>query len=356
MERFLSAPSKLFLTGEYAVLWGGTARIAAVPPRGDAYVRRRDDREVHLVLEEGRVRGYCTPRGVNWSQAVPKTFSFACHALDEVLRAHGREALGFEVALSSPTLRGEKKLGLGGSARAAVLASEAARYVLDERFDALKLALLAHAQGQASLGSGADVAAIFAGGLIRYRRYPVEPLLQASRSGELAAALDGSPPVDLWRLPAPRLHLAYAFSGASASTTRLIEDAEARLRPEDREGFVLKSDQLGELAEKAILSGNFPALGEALEELHDHLKTLGPLETDAIARIVAIARSYGCAAKMSGAGGGDGCVLCAPDDEVRSAMLEGLNSRGFWAVPLSLEAGLRGELEGDRQLRQWLDG
>ena len=115
MERFLSAPSKLFLTGEYAVLWGGTARIAAVPPRGEAYVRRRDDREVHLVLEEGRVWGYCTPRGVNWSQTVPDTFSFACHALDEVLRAHGRETLGFEVALSAPRLRGERKLGLGAA-------------------------------------------------------------------------------------------------------------------------------------------------------------------------------------------------------------------------------------------------
>src|SRR5215471_11903478 len=356
MERFLSAPSKLFLTGEYAVLWGGTARIAAVPPRGEAYVRRREDREVHLVLEEGRVSGYCTPRGVNWTRKVPEGFSFACHALDEVLRAHGREALGFEVALSAPTLRGERKLGLGGSARAAVLAAEAARYVLDERFDALKLAMLAHVQGQGGLGSGGDVAAIFAGGLIRYRRYPIEPLLQASRSGELAATLDGSPPLDLWRLPAPKLNLAYAFSGTRASTPRFIEDVEARLRPEVRERFVLKSDQLGESAEKAILSGNFRALREALDELHEHLKSLGRLETEPIARILAIAKSYGCAGKISGAGGGDGCVLCAPDEEVLSAMLEGLSSRGFWAVPLSLEAGLRGELQGDRQLRQWLDG
>jgi phosphomevalonate kinase len=89
--------------------------------------------------------------------------------------------------------------------------------------------------------------------------------------------------------------------------------------------------------------------------LEEHLKTLGPLETETIARILAITRSYGCAGKMSGAGSGDGCILCAPDPEVRSSLLEGLNSRGFWAIPLSLEAGLRGELDGDPQLRGWLN-
>ncbi|MDQ3274735.1 MAG: phosphomevalonate kinase, partial [Actinomycetota bacterium] len=38
MQRALSAPGKLFLAGEYAVLWGGTARIAAVGPRTFASV------------------------------------------------------------------------------------------------------------------------------------------------------------------------------------------------------------------------------------------------------------------------------------------------------------------------------
>ena len=64
MKRSLSAPGKLFLAGEYAVLWGGAARVLAVPPRGHALVKRREDREVELVLEEGRLRGTLTPMGV----------------------------------------------------------------------------------------------------------------------------------------------------------------------------------------------------------------------------------------------------------------------------------------------------
>src|SRR5687767_2420268 len=98
MQRALSAPGKLFLAGEYAVLWGGTARVAAVGPRSSAWVRRREDREVHLVLAEGRLVGHATPLGINWGEQVPEGFRFAARALGEAFRAHGEEMLGLELA------------------------------------------------------------------------------------------------------------------------------------------------------------------------------------------------------------------------------------------------------------------
>src|SRR5262249_7075559 len=100
MERALSVPSKLFLSGEYAVLWGGTARIAAVGPRAHAYVRSRDDREVRLLLEAGGLRGYATALGVNWQSEISPAFLFAARTVDLALRAHGGETLGFDLALS----------------------------------------------------------------------------------------------------------------------------------------------------------------------------------------------------------------------------------------------------------------
>ena len=54
MERALSAPGKLFLSGEYAVLWGGVRAVAAVGPRTAALVRRRADREVHVCWRRAR--------------------------------------------------------------------------------------------------------------------------------------------------------------------------------------------------------------------------------------------------------------------------------------------------------------
>ena len=357
MQRALSAPGKLFLAGEYAVLWGGTARIAAVGPRSTALVRRRADRQIHLVLAEGRLIGDATPVGVRWRTEVPDGFRFAARAVDECLRAHGSETLGFDLALSpSTTGPGGAKLGLGGSARAAVLASEAARYVLELRVDALKVALLAHAKAQDGVGSGGDVAAIFAGGIVRYRRYFVDELVSASSNATLAAALASSWPVDLWRLPSAPVQLAYAFTHQSASTPRMIAEVERRLSEDERESFVSESDALGNVLEEALLRGDFSILRQTTAELQALLARLGDLETENTRRVLALVRTHGCAGKISGAGGGDGCIVFAPDPEARAAALEALSARGFRALPVEVEPGLRGEAAPDPALAKWLKG
>lgn len=356
MQRALSAPGKLFLSGEYAVLWGGTARIAAVGPRASAFVRRRADREIHILLADGRLVGTTTPLGVKWSTAeIPAEYHFAARTLDEALRAHGTETLGFELALApSPGAPDGRKLGMGGSARAAVLTAEAARFILEEKFDALKLALLAHGKAQEMKGSGGDVAAIFAGGIVRYRRYGIDALAEASTSGTLLAALAQSPAVDLWRLPSPKPKVGYAFTNQSASTRMLIAEVEARLGDEGRAEFVRASDSLGHQLEEGLLRGDFPAVVDAVEQLQRLLAPLGPLETEAMRQLVALARSSGCVAKMSGAGGGDGCVVFAPDAEVLRDALASLNARGFYAFELAIENGVRGEPKPDPLLAGWL--
>lgn len=356
MERALSAAGKLFLSGEYAVLWGGVARVAAVGPRTHAHVRRRGDGGVHLVLEEGLLRGRTTPKGVHWERPVPPGYAFAARALDEVLRVHGRECLGFELAISPSAVgTGGEKLGLGGSACATVLAAEAGRFILEERFDALKLALVSHSTGQGGKGSGGDVAASFAGGLLRYRRYDVAALAEASATGRYRAALLAAPPVDIWRLAAPRVSLVYAFTGQSASTKSLIREVEARLPEQGRRDFVVRSDVLGSEIERGLGGEDFASFSEAVRAQHRLLAELGPVETEEIRRVLALASTYGCAGKVSGAGGGDGCILFAPDPDARRGLLEGLAVRGLHALPLEPEPGLRGEAQADATLRGWLD-
>ena len=354
MQRTLSAPGKLFLSGEYAVLWGGVARIAAVGPRTGAHVRARVDRDVAIALEDGKLAGQTTPLGVRWTQAVPEAFHFAARAVDLVLRAVGRQVPGFGVALEpSPAASDGRKLGMGGSARAVVLATEAARYVLDASIDTLKLALLAHAIAQDGKGSGGDVAAIFAGGIVRYRRYDLTGLTRAATGSDLSGALRNAPPVELSRLPDAKLPLVYAFAGKSASTRFLIGEVEKRWTDTDRQRFVGRSDSLGQQLETGLAKGDFAAVAEATAGLQELLASLGPLETEEMARLLALARSVGCAGKMSGAGGGDGCVLVAPDAGAVAGLLESLRSRGILAFELTIEGGLRGE-SGSRGLDRWL--
>ena len=151
MERALSAPGKLFVSGEYAVLWGGVSRVAAVGPRTAALVRRRSDSQVHVCVEEGTLSGRTTPRGVKWEREVPPGFSFVARTLDEALRLHGRESVGFDLAVSPSAVDSNgRKLGMGGSACATVLAADAVRFVLEEKFDTLKVALVSHSSFGAS--------------------------------------------------------------------------------------------------------------------------------------------------------------------------------------------------------------
>ncbi|MFP2899399.1 mevalonate kinase [Corallococcus sp. 4LFB] len=356
MDRALSAPGKLFISGEYAVLWGGVSRLAAVAPRTAAYVRRRQDSRVHICLEEGTLQGLTTGPGVKWDRDVPAGFSFVARTLDEALRAHGRASVGFDVAVAPGALGpGGHKLGIGGSASATVLAAEAARYVLEEKFDVLKLALTAHTLGQGGKGSGGDVATSFAGGAVRYRRYDITALASAANTGRFNAALAESPPVDLWRMPVPRVSMLYAFTGESASTKLLIDQVEARLAEAGRKTFVERSDALGHAIEDGLGGGDFRAFSEAVKAQHALLLELGPLETEGMRRVLAIAASYHCAGKLSGAGGGDGCILFAPDAEAREALRQGLESRGFLTLTLDVEPGVRGEAQADARLRGWVD-
>ena len=361
MPRALSAPGKLFLSGEYAVLWGGTARLAAVGPRVHSLVRRRQDREIHVAVEQGRLVGQVTPLGVRWrtgDEGVPEQFRFVARTIDESLRGlgGGREPLGFDLALSpSPVSPEGRKLGFGGSAMACVLTAEAAGFVLESPQDRLKLALLAHASAQNGKGSGADVATVFAGGLVRYRRYDVGPLLKASGEGSLAAALRASPPVAVWRLPESAIQLGYAFTRKSASTPLMVSQVESRLSAQDRLRFVERSDALGEELERGMERGDFAQVRDAVEGLERHLATLGEVETEEMTQIISLCRTAGAAAKLSGAGGGDGCVIFAPDATTLAQALEALQARGFHAFALTVEQGQRGEASVPFHLAQWLD-
>jgi phosphomevalonate kinase len=355
MERALSAPGKLFLSGEYAVLWGGVARVLGGAPRAAALVRSRSDRRVDVVLADGRLSGSATPAGVRWDGPVADEFRFVAVTIDLALRLVGSEGPGFSVAFEPSPLVNGHKLGLGSSARAAVLAAEAARYGLEASFDVLKLALLAHADGQGGKGSGGDVAASFAGGVVRYRRYDVSALLSASRKGGLGSALDQSAPVELSRAGEPVFPMLYAFSGRSASTPSLVKQIEARLDVAARQRFVERSDGLGAALEQGLLRRDFAAVKDASAEVQALLWELGETKDEGLERLLRLGATFGCAGKQSGAGGGDGALLFAPDIAARQALQDALTARGFFAFPVQVDRGLSGEVSAPPDLSAWMD-
>src|SRR5437870_66078 len=171
-EAAARAPGKLFLSGEYVVLMGAPAVIAAI----DRYA------EVRVTLGEkpGPLVVRSLAEGTSWEAPVARNempggdAGVVLAALHAVAERGGVPAhLGAEVVVDSrPFLVGERKLGLGRSS--ATLAAAVAAFLATRgrptRDGILERALAANALFQVGRGSGADPApAVHGGGWARSR-------------------------------------------------------------------------------------------------------------------------------------------------------------------------------------------
>lgn len=319
--RSARVPGKILLTGEYAVLDGAPAIVAAV----DRFVECRV-----MPAQTFEVRGM----GLCWREGGPQVvgLGFAREAL-AVARRYllGR---GIELAAHAFELTDDlrapdgQKLGLGGSACVTVAVVEAAlaiaaaeggearltaRSRARERDRIFKLAALAHARAQGKIGSGVDVAAASFGGLILTRRFEQAPFHAAfDTSPELFARfVDSTPAHPVEHLPTPG-DLLLLFSGKSASTPELVTCVRqaAGRHPEAWRAFLAASEAATEGLATALRARDMAATLRQLRTAWTALDAFEPLAGVEITapnhrKLMALAEKAGCAAKPSGAGGGD---------------------------------------------------
>jgi len=171
-ETAARAPGKLFVSGEYVVLMGAPAVIAAVDRHAEVRVTR-SEKPGPLVVRS-------LAEGTSWEAPVARNempggdagaVLAALHAVAE--RAEVPAHLGTEVVVDSrPFLVGERKLGLGRSSATLVAAVAAflATRGRPTREGILERALAANALFQEGRGSGADLAAAVHGGVVEVCR------------------------------------------------------------------------------------------------------------------------------------------------------------------------------------------
>ena len=385
-EAVLTAPGKVFLAGEYAVLdRGRPALVAAVDrrlslgllalPDGQVVLRHGpSNSEVAGRLWEGDPA--VAPRGtIAWQGAVPDALRFTAMAVElgsRLCADEGRPARGFSATfrddLTLPIVEGAPpppKLGLGGSAAACVLAVRAACLAQGRPLkpvEAAALAVPAHWAAQGGSGSGADVAASALGGMLEVRvRFDWKSV------GELLALPAKSfltdPPVEVRSVAVPEdLRLLLAFSGASADSRHLIREVRAwaawapwRWRHHCQALADLSLSLRDSLSRAAAFPASAPegraARESVLQIVRNASAQMSALGAEAGARIVtselaracAIASSagarvpaaasdvdpIGAAGKPSGAGGGDCAILFAFGDATRDAVEAALGQAGF---------------------------
>ncbi|PSP53419.1 mevalonate kinase [Halobacteriales archaeon QH_3_68_24] len=300
-----SAPGKLYLFGEHAVVYGEPAVACAIDRRATVTVEARDDDHLRVHAEDLTLDGFAVEYGRDPGDAdvdVPEGLVEAATGYVDAAVEQAREAAdapdaGFEVTIESDIPLGA---GLSSSASVTVASIFAATRELGTEL------------------APAEVAE---------RAFQVEYDVQdgnASRTDTFCSATGGAVRVegeDRRSLDAPSLPFVVGFDGGAGDTGALVE--QVRGLGNDY-GFAADTvEVIGDLArrgEDTLLDGDVAELGRLMNFNHGLLSALGvsSRSLDAMAWAARDAGAHG--AKLTGAGGGGCIVALDPGEETRTAL------------------------------------
>lgn len=312
------APGKAMLFGEYAVLEGAPALVAAV------------DRYVTVSWVDAR-DGVPDSPFVQEALAARRAWLAAHGGPHEFASPPAAGSIGLSVDSSSLLSADGRKLGLGSSAAVTVAVFGPAPEM--SRSEVFACCHEAHALAQKSRGSGSDIAAAVWGGILRFLPAPVSV---GSGSGQPDVA-----PIAI----SPDIAITFVDTGEASSTG----DRLARLALLRRSNLAAYTAMLRPLAElAAAVAGEAETRGEIpFEAVREWNRALLFLEaaiglsilTERHRKVAACAEGVGGAGKPSGAGGGDLAVCFTTRDAV-GRLRDELSSHGL--SPIEARAGARG--------------
>ncbi|MBN1560391.1 mevalonate kinase [candidate division KSB1 bacterium] len=273
-----SAPGKLMLLGEHAVLDGHRCIVCAVNQRMSIVVRPRDDTRINIDSDLGQCQADLR------NPLVDDTFRFVLTAIDQhkELLAHG-----FDLGITADF---PATVGLGSSAAITAAMTIAIFHLaglaleLDKIFDH-SLSTVRAVQGT---GSGADLAASVYGGALLYRHHPKQIT------------------------PLGNIHpITVVYSGYKTVTTEVIGFVEKQRAkfPEPFSHIYSAMDSSAERAARAIQDNDWRLVGELLTMNQGLMSAIG-VSNKRLAEIAwRLSQDRGIlGAKISGSGLGD-CVV-----------------------------------------------
>lgn len=275
----VSAPGKLLLMGDHAVVYGRPCLVTAVDARLRVTIEHQSGNDIQIVAPQA-----------------PNT-RFISHAVAAAQGAWGMSCAGLKITTESMF---SSWYGLGSSSAVTVATIVALSKFLKRNDTQKELFLLARqvvldVQGA---GSGFDVAAAVFGGTVYYEKIP--PTLD---------------PVSVGTLP-----LVIGYTGAKADTTRLVQDV-ARKREREPEKVDRIFDAIAALVVQAkhrMKQGEWDHVGKLFDFNQEYLRDLGVSSEKLESLILAAKQAGAWGAKLSGAGGADCMIALAPEDRRRA--------------------------------------
>ncbi|MEO7066506.1 MAG: hypothetical protein ABI114_06330 [Rhodanobacter sp.] len=338
-----SAPGKLVLTGEYAVLEGAPAVVLALDRRAVVTLSDSEDAECHIdapTLDIQNARGRLDQNGhMQWSE-LNETHRAQLALVSAVIEAAAtsgtsgtsgtikpfRATLDTRAFFAADATQG--KWGVGSSAALTVALAGALHEHNQRGKPTIDTLLAAHRRVQHGRGSGLDIATSLTGGALVYRLH------------------DNQPDITPVTWPAS-LQLACIWSGRSASTGAMLQQLAA-WREQSPTAYIALMVELAtgaEAAANAISTGDVHTLLNAAALYANTLDRLGQASgLDIVCAehraITAIATSCGVVYKTSGAGGGDIGIALSDDSERLQQFCQRVRSAGF--LPLDIAPDARG--------------
>ena len=322
----VSAPAKLFLLGEHAVVYEGRALVTAVDARLHLTLQ-------HSVDDADGVRIDAPDVGLReWQAALQSvvgqnTFAGESRFIDGCLATfHRYHPLSGSLHITTHSAF-DKNLGLGSSSAtvAAMLYALAQLFAPQLTLHQLfEMGLEAIQLVQQKVGSGADLAAALFGGTVYYVNQV---------------------PREITPLVLNHLPIVAVYSGSKAGTVSYVQQVRhlydthtAIVRP-----IIASMLELVDVGRHALQQQDWATFGRLMNIQHGLLHALG-VDTWPLANVVFAARTAGAAgAKLSGAGGGD-CAIVLVSQEQRTDLQMKLREIGREILPFALNAaGVRVE-------------
>lgn len=350
-----SAPGKLYLAGEYAVVEAGyPAIIAAMNQRIWVEVTPSKTGVLHSSQRIGQCLDWQRVNGViQFTDKSPyELVVSAMEVAEDYVRSQGVVTDGlYEVQITSDLDHAGSgtKYGLGSSGAVTVAVVKAILAYYQRQVEPLllyKLAVLTQMK-LGMTGSFGDIAASSFGGVIAYYSVDKPWLAQVMANVSLVDLLEMDwQGLQIFYVELPKnLELMVGWTGNAASTDQLVQQVQAQQTENERQlahqTFLQASRTCVEEFIQACQLGDHNGVTAALAENRRLLQVFSQgmgilIETDQLRTLCQMAEEAGAVAKSSGAGGGD-CGICLIETKTQEmAIAQAWQEKGIQRLDIAI--------------------
>jgi mevalonate kinase len=318
MSITISAPGKLMLMGEHAVVFGKPSIVTAVNHRIYATLETISEPKIILNAPEVGLENYQKALSDLGTGQIPKESSFVEHSVKNFIAKYP-----IQNGLQITTKAGfSSKFGFGSSSAVTVCVVKGLSEIFglnlsNQEIFEISYKTVLDVQGK---GSGFDIAAAVWGGTILFQN-----------KGEVVEPLD-----------IPNFDLVVGYTGKKYETVKVLDEVKATENqfPDIVQGTYSNIEILVQKAVAMIKTGDdnlLQNLGMLMNFNQGQLDTLG-VNCLELAEIIYSAREAGAfGSKLSGSGKGD-CAVALVDNSNKSQVAEAISQKGYEVIDIVVNA------------------